>query len=49
MNPLPIGTKTQYGIITAVGYVGERYYWLDDNGVTSMMPATTIESSPTDK
>lgn len=33
-----------YGEVEAVGFVdGERYYWLNNNGVISMQPATVIE------
>jgi hypothetical protein len=39
-----IGTKTNYGIIKAVGYVGERYYWIiDEHKTVSMIPAKVIE------
>jgi hypothetical protein len=31
------------GKILAVGWVGERYYWLDCDGVVSMIPATAID------
>ena len=42
---LPIGTKTQWGIIQGVGFVGERYYWIINKyGVVSMFPATLVES-----
>ncbi len=41
-----LGTQTAYGEVVAVGWVGERYYWLRDrHGVVSMMPATAIEST----
>ncbi len=34
-----------YGKIIAIGWVGERYYWLKDkDGVISMMPASLIEN-----
>ncbi len=40
---LPLGTKTQYGEIAAVGWVGERYYWMvSEGGVTSMIPADAM-------
>lgn len=39
-----IGTKTKYGIICAVGWVGERYYWIKSKlGTISMFPASIIE------
>ena len=43
-NPLLLGTKTRWGKIVAVGYVGERYYWMiDKHGTVSMMPAISVE------
>jgi hypothetical protein len=41
---IPIGTKISgYGVVCAVGWIGERYYWMgDDNGI-SMIPAATLE------
>lgn len=41
---LAIGTRTQYGIVQAIGWVGERYYWLLKDGAVAMMPASVIES-----
>lgn len=32
------------GKILAVGWVGERYYWLDCDGTISMIPATALIS-----
>ena len=45
-----IGTVIKpWGKVIAVGLTGgERYYWLDDNGVISMMPACEIEDTPED-
>ena len=44
-KPLRIGTKTKWGIIKAVGYVGERYYWIvDKDKNVAMMPACVIET-----
>ena len=41
---LSIGTKTQWGIIQAIGFVGERYYWIVDKfGTVSMFPANFLE------
>lgn len=41
---LLLGAKTKWGKIIAVGYVGERYYWMIDKyGVVSMMPADVVE------
>ncbi len=42
---IPIGTLTQYGTIAAVGWAGERYYWMTNvGGVTSMIPAAVLEA-----
>ena len=43
-KPLKIGTKTRWGIIKMIGWVGERYYWMvaKDKSV-SMMPADVVE------
>ena len=45
--PLPIGTRTQWGPVSAVGITGgERYYWmLSPGGVVAMMPADVVEPS----
>lgn len=45
-KPLPLGTKTAWGIVEAVGCIsGERYYWLiDQHGSISMMPAFVVEA-----
>ena len=37
---IKLGTKTEYGILAAVGWVGERYYWFVKSGVVSMIPAS---------
>lgn len=44
---IPLGTQIPpYGKVVAVGWVGERYYWMVDNkGVISMMPASMIEAT----
>ena len=44
-EPLKLGTKVKgYGEVIAVGWFGERYYWLSNRrGDVSMMPATLIE------
>lgn len=45
---IKLGTITEYGKVCAVGYVGERYYWLiNDKGVVSMIPAIILESAIT--
>ena len=43
--PIPLGTKTKWGKIGAVGTtIGERYYWMvDKTGGVSMIPASTLE------
>lgn len=43
--PLPLGTKTEWGIIESVGITGgERYYWMVDKyKVVSMIPAFIVE------
>ena len=44
--PHALGTLTRWGKIGAVGWVGERYYWMvaPDGGV-AMMPAATVEEN----
>ena len=43
---LPLGTKTQWGKIVMIRWVGERYYWMIDKyGVISMMPADMMEAT----
>ena len=49
-TPLPIGKKTRWGKIAAVGTTGgERYYWMTDKGnktkcdCVSMIPAVDVE------
>ena len=35
------------GVVSAVGCLGgERYYWLIDDGVVSMIPACALEITP---
>ena len=43
---LPLGTKTEYGKIEMIGFVGgERYYWMVDRfGCVSMIPAFMLEN-----
>ena len=36
---------TQWGKVVAIGWVGERYYWMLKNGVVSMMPGSVVENS----
>lgn len=39
-----IGTVIKgHGKVVAIGWVGERYYWLINNGVVSMIPAVVLE------
>ena len=41
---IPMGFITdEYGEVIAVGWVGERCYWLIRDGVISMIPASVIE------
>ena len=41
---IAIGAQTVYGEVVAVGWVGERYYWLlDGHGVVSTIPASVVE------
>lgn len=43
---IPLGTKTQWGTIEAVGITGgERYYWMVDKFKSvSMIPAFMVEA-----
>lgn len=46
MKALCIGTKTKWGVIIAIGWVGERYYWMIDKEKSiAMMPASTVEEN----
>lgn len=39
-----IGTETRWGKVVAIGWVGERYYWIiNEHQITSMMPASVVE------
>ena len=39
-----IGARTKYGRIVAIGWIGERYYWMvGKDGTIAMMPAKLIE------
>jgi hypothetical protein len=43
---LLLGTRTPWGPIVAVGWVGERYAWMiDRHGTVSMMPASVVEDA----
>jgi len=47
---LPPGTPTKWGRVAAIGWVGERYYWLvARDGAVSMMPASVVEMEPSDE
>lgn len=52
-KPLPLGTKTQWGEIAAVGILHgpppERYYWMFQRGDVAMMPANVVEDSGKDR
>lgn len=40
-----VGSVTPWGKVVAIGWVGERYYWMEDShGVVSMMPADFVEA-----
>lgn len=44
MKMVMIGAKTRWGVVAAVGWVGERYYWMvQPDGSISMMPADMVE------
>lgn len=52
--PLMPGTVVRYVgdtlEIVAVGWVGERYYWLKDkHGAIAMLPGDLVESLPTEE
>ena len=40
---LALGSKTKWGKVVAVGWIGERYYWMIDKYGVSMMPASVVE------
>lgn len=41
---MTLGTETEWGMIVAVTFTGERYYFIvDAQGTVTMMPASTIE------
>lgn len=44
---LKVGDTVKWGDdewkVSAIGYVGERYYWLIKGGVVSMVPAVDLE------
>jgi len=42
-NPINIGTKTKYGKVVGILWLGERYYMIIKNKVVSLMPACVIE------
>lgn len=46
LSIMRIGTKIKpYGTLIAIGFVGERYYWFqDDNGAIAMIPAACLEN-----
>ena len=40
-----IGTKTKFGEISAILWIGERYYiCTDEKGTVSLIPASIIEN-----
>jgi hypothetical protein len=43
-EPLKLGTKTQWGKISMVGFTGgERYYWMTKKNEVAMVPAFMVE------
>ena len=40
---IALGTKTKFGKVVGVLYIGERYYLCLKRGVVSLMPAKVIE------
>ncbi len=43
-DPIPLGTKVPpFGEVSAVGWLGERCYWLTKKGQVSMLPASMLE------
>jgi hypothetical protein len=38
-----LGTKTKYGKICGVMWIGERYYFVIKKGVVSLIPETAID------
>ena len=43
--PLPLGTKTRYGPIVSILWIGERYYaMVAEDGFVALMPAVDIEA-----
>lgn len=43
-DPLPLGTRTKWGVVKAVGFAdGERYYMLVLDGHVAMMPGCVVE------
>ena len=45
MNIIPLGEWVEgYGEVEMVGFTGgERYYWLNNQGVITMIPAFMVE------
>jgi hypothetical protein len=42
---LKLGDSTAWGIVSAILWIGERYYMLlDERGTVSLMPASTVEA-----
>lgn len=42
--PIPLGTIVKpYGEVVAIGYLGERYYWMERDGVISMICGDVVE------
>lgn len=44
MGILALGTETQWGVIIAVQWIGERYYSIaDQSGSIALLPASVVE------
>ena len=42
---LPLGTKTQWGEVVSILWIGERYYMLERENDIALMPADVVEDS----
>lgn len=44
IRPIPLGSVVKhYGKVVAIGYIGERYHWLDDGQCVSMILGDVVE------
>lgn len=45
-DELEIGAETKWGKVSAVGWIGERYYWLVDKcGDVTMLPESVVKEA----